>query len=633
MNIKWNIKPEKIKRLVNEYIKKSDKILKIINENNIKDLMQDYILRTINLNCYISFFQYISPKNKLREFSMEYEKKLSKYSLKFNMNFKILNFLKIYIKKNKLKGEDLKFVDDLIKNLIKNGCNLKNKERKEFIKIKKKIINLESKFINNLNNNNDFIKLSKNDLSGLNNDFLSIQKKENNKYIIYLKKTNVIPILKYCENQKVRKKINYKYNTRAKKNNKILLKIIYLKKKLSEILGYTNHVNLISSDLMAKNNKNIQKFLKKIQKNTDKLFNEEIEILRKEKNNDKINMWDVSFYINKYKENYFKLDEEELRYYFPLNHVVKKMFEIFEKLFNIKILKYKTNVWHKDVNCYKIIKKNKTLSYFYFDLFPRKNKYGHAACFTLESGSEDSKGNKHIPVSAVVCNFTIGNKKIPSCLSIEEVNTLFHEFGHCIHNSFGHTKYALFSGTSVERDFVEMPSQIIENWIYNKEILNIIGKHYKTKQKINSKTIDLIIKLKNLFKGFKMKIQIVLSKLDNTLHSNNKFIEKSQYQKNMIKNLYHYLSKEVYNNKIKTDKRTNMATSFGHLAGGYDGMYYSYLWSKVISNDIYNSKFKNNILNNKLGEQYIKNIISKGGSEKAEVMIKNFLGRKYKFNI
>ena len=111
MNIKWNIKPEKIKRLVNEYIKKSDKILKIINENNIKDLMQDYILRTINLNCYISFFQYISPKNKLREFSMEYEKKLSKYSLKFNMNFKILNFLKIYIKKNKLKGEDLKFVE------------------------------------------------------------------------------------------------------------------------------------------------------------------------------------------------------------------------------------------------------------------------------------------------------------------------------------------------------------------------------------------------------------------------------------------------------------------------------------------------------------------------------------------
>ena len=130
-----------------------------------------------------------------------------------------------------------------------------------------------------------------------------------------------------------------------------------------------------------------------------------------------------------------------------------------------------------------------------------------------------------------------------------------------------------------------------------------------------------------------MKRQVLLSKLDNVIHSNQKFIEKSQYQKNMIKNLYHYLAKEVFNNKIKTDKKTNMVNSFGHLVGGYDGMYYSYLWSKVISNDIYNTKFKNNIFNNKVGEKYIKFILSKGGSENAEDMIKNFIKRKYKFNI
>jgi thimet oligopeptidase len=632
MNIKWNIKPQKIKRLVNEFIKKSDKIIKIIDEHNIKDIMQDYILESTNLVCYISFFQYISTNNKLREYSSNYEKKLSKYLLNFFMNIKIYNLLN-KINNKKLKGEDKKFVNDLLKLYEKNGTDLEKNNKNKYLKKKKEIINLESKFTNNLNNNNDFIRLSSDDLEGLNKDFLSIQKKEKDKYKIYLKKTNIIPILKYCNNEKIRKKVNYKYNIREKRNNKILIKLISLKKDISEILGFSNHINYNCVDLMAKNNKSIQKFLKKIEKKTDKIFNKEIKILKKEKNSEKLYMWDIKYYINKYKENNFKLDEEELRYYFPIKHVIEKMFKIFEKLFNMKILKYKTNVWHKDVKCYKIIKNNKVISYFYFDLFPRKNKYGHAACFTINCGSEDSNGNKYLPVSSVVCNFTVGNSKIPSCLSIEEVNTLFHEFGHCIHNSFGHTKYALFSGTSVERDFVEMPSQIIENWIYNKEILKIIGKHYKTKKKIDDKTINIIIKLKDLFKGFIMKRQILLSKLDNTLHSNNKFIGKNQYQKNMIKNLYHFLAKEVFKNKIKTDKRTNMATSFGHIANGYDGMYYSYLWSKVISNDIYKSKFKNNILNPKLGEEYIKKIISKGGSEKAEIMIKNFLGRKYKFNI
>lgn len=633
MDLKWNIKPNKIKNLVNNFIKKSEKNFKNLNEKNIKDFLQDHIMETINLLGYISFFQYVSTDKNLRKYSLSYENKLSNYILKFSMSNKIFDLLNKYKKNNNLKNEDLKFVNKIIDDLKKNGINFDLEKKKNFIKRKKKIISLESKFTNNLNSNNDFLLVSKEELKGLNNEFFNRQIKEKNKYKIFLKKTNIIPIMKYCENEKIRKKVNFKYNTRSKINNKILLKIIKLKQEEAKDLGYNNHVDNISSDLMSKNNKNIQKFLKKIEKRTNKIFNDEIKIIQNQKKSKVINIWDINFYINKYKETNFNLNEEELRYFFPLKHVVNEMFKIFEKLFNIKIIKIKSNVWHKDVKTYKILRNNKILSYFYFDLFPRKNKYSHAACFTLRSGCEDSKSKKHIPISAVVCNFTPKTKKIPSCLSLEEVNTLFHEFGHCIHNSFGHTKYALFSGTSVERDFVEMPSQIIENWIYNKKILLKIGKHYKTKKKIDLKSINTIIKLKDLFKGFRMKRQVLLSKLDNVIHSNQKFIEKSQYQKNMIKNLYHYLAKEVFNNKIKTDKKTNMVNSFGHLVGGYDGMYYSYLWSKVISNDIYNTKFKNNIFNNKVGEKYIKFILSKGGSENAEDMIKNFIKRKYKFNI
>jgi thimet oligopeptidase len=376
---------------------------------------------------------------------------------------------------------------------------------------------------------------------------------------------------------------------------------------------------------MAKNSNKVFEFLKNLYKDLKKKGKKELKVLLKLKNkemgsDDKtLYNWQWRYYANMYKKENFSVDYEKIREYFPLETVIDGMFDVFSKFFGVKFIPKELPKWHSDVRTYEVCDgNNKLIAYFYFDLFPRDGKYKHAACFGLVKGREIPDGSYQIPAAAIVSNFTPPSQNMPSLLKFDEVVTLFHEFGHVTHNIFTRSKYSFFAGTSVSRDFVEVPSQVLENWVYDKDVLKKISSHYITKEPIDDKTIEKLIAARNATSGLFYLRQLFFALIDMVYHT-----KKSSFDTTKV---YEKLMKKIF--MIPMTKGTHPQASFGHIMGGYEAGYYSYLWSEVISSDFFEEFKKNGIFNPEVGKRYIDKVLSRGGSIDEEKQVKEFLGRE-----
>lgn len=483
--------------------------------------------------------------------------------------------------------------------------------------VKRKVMQLaneSSDFRKNLNEYQDFILVTKEELTGASPRYISGLKKVGSKYKVSLDYPDYIPFMQNVSNEKVRKVLFEKYLQQGgQKNMKVLAKMVKIREELAKLLGYKNHATFVLETRMAKNPETAFKFLNGLITPVQKKVSSDIAELTKFKGS-KIHSHDILYLINQTKNSKFKIDDELVREYFPVDVVTKGLFEIYQTLFNVKFKELKNvPTWHKSVQCFGVFdnKTKKQLAYFFLDLFPRAGKYGHAAVFPIVPGMALPNGEYQKPVVGMLCNFA-------DRLSHNEVDTFFHEFGHVVHGVLTTARFGTQSGTSVQRDFVEAPSQMLENWVWDEKMLQKLSGHYKNpKKKLPKELLNSILSAKQHMIGYTTMRQLVLASFDMQLHTRKNV-------KNIAK-LYGDLVKKHIG--VVLPKEQIFPAGFGHM-DGYDAGYYGYMWSLVFAADMFTRFKQEGLLNPKTGGDYRAKILAPGSSKESIKLITDFLGRK-----
>lgn len=522
-----------------------------------------------------------------------------------------------------------KFLDDMLLNFKRNGFELTKEQREQLKKIKIEIDNLCLEFSKNIAEADHFIDISENEISGLPEDYLSERKTKNDTYRIDLSYPSYYPFMKFSNNEQLRKELLLKFNNRAfPANLTVLNQILQKRKALSELLGYKSYTDYATEDRMVKNPNTVWEFENNLSRSVAKKaasdYNE-LNKLKKEQtsSSESVRDWESAYYANQLKEKQFNIDDQEVKKYFELNQTIQGLFDVTQKMLGLKYEEVKKkSVWHEDVRQFLVFDSETRhhLGCFYLDLFPRKNKYGHAAMFPIVGGIKLSNDTYEKPIAALVCNFPKPNKNNPSLLFFSDVKTLFHEFGHLLHGMVTTSPISMYAGTNTVIDFVETPSQFFENLVYETDVLALFAKHYKTGEIMPQSLIDKLKAARTFGSGTQTEQQIFYGTYDFTIHSHSDSLTEENLT-TLLKELKEKLT------QFKFTDGDHFHASFGHLAG-YGAGYYSYLWSKVYAQDIWSVFEKKGVFDTETGKKFRKIILEPGGSKDPLELVKEFLGRE-----
>ncbi|MBW3466521.1 M3 family metallopeptidase [Arthrospiribacter ruber] len=541
-----------------------------------------------------------------------------------------------------LNAEEATLLDKTYKAFVRNGAKLDSGEKGRLREIDKTLSKLSLTFGENVlaeTNKYELLVEDEGKLEGLPDAIKEAaaqtaeEKGHPGKYIFTLAFPSYIPFMTYAKDRDLRKELFMAYNTRASKGDELdnkenIRKILELKHERANLLGYKSHADFVLEERMAKSAGTVKEFLEDLLVKAKPKAEQEIEELtqfaRKTDGLKKLEKWDFAYYAEKLKKEKFSIDDELLRPYFKLENVVKGVFDTAERLFGIK---FKENndipKYHSDVTAYEVLDENgEHLAVFYADFFPRAGKR-NGAWMTSYRGQKSVNGNEIRPHVSIVCNFTKPTKTKPSLLTFNEVTTLFHEFGHALHGMLAKGHYESLTGTSVFWDFVELPSQIFENWCYEKECLDLFARHYETGEKIPASLVEKIKEASNFHQGYQTVRQISFGLLDMAYHGSDpkEIKDIPQFEKEVMK---------------KTDllppvSETLMSTSFSHIfQGGYAAGYYSYKWAEVLDADAFELFLEKGVFDKETAASFQKNVLSAGGTEHPSVLYKRFRGREPK---
>ncbi len=574
----------------------------------------------------------VSPEKEIRQEAQKGLLKVRSFFVDVANNKNLYLAFKSYVdgnaKEEQLSDEQRYYLQETIEGFEKSGLNLPDDKLAKVKKIKKEISEISTIFATNIAKDKSKILVNKAGLAGLQEDFISSLSKEGDKYILRTDYPTCSAVMNNCSVEQTRKDFSRAFGNRAyPENEKILQKLIAKRDELAKLLGYKSFAHLNIDSEMAETPERAKAFLENVFKKAQVKEAKEMELLLNNlpkgvelTKNGKFKSWDFSYVKNQYKKKHLALDEEKIAEYFPMASTIDELLDIYEQFMGLTFKKVDADgFWHKDVQLLEVSKKgqNFALGYFILDLYPRENKFSHAAHFDVIPSLQDES----MPtVSFVVANFPKPTNNKPSLLKRSDVNTFFHEFGHALHSLFGQTQMASFSGTATKRDFVEMPSQMLEEWLWDFDILKKVSNHYKTGNSLPDDMIDKILSAKNFDTGWQATRQCSFGfyAFDCFAEGHDKDPQKLQIASR---------KKYSLDTFIEADPENHFYTAFGHLTG-YGARYYGYMWSKVFALDMFAKIKKHGLLNPKIGQEYVNKVLAKGGSKDPNELIKDFLERE-----
>lgn len=572
----------------------------------------------------------------LNELSIKIAPTLSEHSDNISLNqelFKKVNAVYQQKESLKLTTEQERLLEETYKDFVRSGANLSSEKQARLREINKQLSTLGLTFSDNILNENNAFKLyidKEKDLAGLPEWFRqSAAEKakadgQEGKWLFTLGNASRLPFLQYSENRPLREQIYKAYINRGNNNDKndnkkIITDIVSLRLEKAQLLGFDCYSNFVLDNTMAKNSTTVMNFLNNLWSYSLPKAKAEAadlqKIMDKEGKGEKLEAWDWWYYTEKLRKEKYNLEEDEIKPYFKLENVREGAFAVANKLYGITLTKLEgIPVYHPDVEVFEVKDADGShMGIFYVDYFPRPGKSGGAWMSNYREQQGDIR-----PLVCNVCSFTKPVGDTPSLLTIDEVETLFHEFGHALHGLLTKCNYKGISGTNVVRDFVELPSQINEHWATEPEVLKMYAKHYQTGETIPDSLIEKILNQKTFNQGFMTTELLAAAILDMNLHNltDTKNLDVLAYEKEAMNQL----------NLIPEIAPRYRTTYFNHIIGGYAAGYYSYLWANVLDNDAFEAFKEHGIFDKKTADLFRYNVLEKGNSEDPMTLYKNFRG-------
>ncbi|KAF1958450.1 peptidase family M3 [Byssothecium circinans] len=608
------------------------------------------------------FYAYVSTDTALQDASNEASAIQSNCALEAGTRddiFKLVEGVYNRLNATYIDAEDKYLVNKDYKAYLRNGLALEGATRDKFKTVRSRITDLQLAFDKNYAADISIIWLTPAELEGLPADHIGSLAKgtgENEgKVGLTFKAPDFSPAMSLVKNPDVRRRIYIGQQTRVKENVPIMKEAIVKRDEAARILGYPHHAALALENKMAHDVATVQPFLEGLR---DRLYargQEEIAEMNAIKKTDhesrnltydgNFYSWDRDYYNNIVINTKYAVDQVKVSEYFPLDHTISAMLHVFESLFSLHFVQLsaadlaalspsgnaKEMTWHDDVIAFAVWEGDDSgfVGYLYMDLYPRDGKYSHFAEFTLQPGFLKSDGKRHYPAAALVCNFPKPQGSNPALMTHDDVVTFFHELGHGIHELSGRTKWGRLSGTSTARDFVEAPSQMLENWMWTNLTLSQLSSHYKTNESLPTELMDALISTKHVMEGLLTLRQLAFGLFDMKIHTpaTHADVEAMDLNLEYTKAMRNTTGLKGPEDQGEPENWSNGEATFSHLMGGYDAGYYGYLWSQVYSTDMFYTAFKADPMNPTTGNKYRHQVLEKGGSQDEFLTLEQFLGR------
>ncbi len=603
------------------------------NFKNTPEAMEHVYTRLSRTIEPIIFMKDVSSNPTLRKEAVLYEKKMKEFVIEMSLRKDLYQAFEAFRKNMKndfssLDASERRLLEIMAKDFRQSGVWLEGEKFERVRALKNELAALETEFKQNLNENKDTLFFTPEELEGMPELFLKDLEREKHttgRYIVAVKPDTYVPIMENAVRSETRKRMYMAWVSReAPRNTHLLERAVEIRTQLAPLLGYHTWVDYRTDGRMAENAERVRVFLdslreKLVQKNQEDL-KALLDIKREtDPNATSIEMWEKDYYANQLKKRLFSFDPEVVREYFPMQRVIDGTFQIYSNLFGVTFREVtNADVWDKEVKLIQVLdaKTGGHLGYFYMDLFPRDGKYNHFAAAGLIQAGVTPEGAYQRPINCLLGNFNRPSEATPSLLSHSEVETMFHELGHIMNDMLTVARYGSYSGNAVVWDFVEAPSQMLENWVWTPEVLDILSGHYKDGTKLPANLKAGLLASAKFNTGALYSRQIFYATLDYILHTAS--------PKDILA-LVSRLAKELTSIALPAGGEQLLA-SFGHFMGGYDAGYYGYLYSEVYAQSMWEIFEQGGIFNQEIGMRYRRAVPEHGGDRLPMESIREFRG-------